>query len=150
MSNTNNNLQTQTSSALHNDMVSSCSISKVQEKIQLSKEGCMKSLKALQSHFTFLTDTLKDFGGVLIFKRTLSQDMNLLEKHLTKEIIYNSSSTRDSTIVKLKEVAADTRRSENSILETALNKSVKDCNLDSETKDVHAIKYKMSKAKERS
>ncbi|GKC16710.1 hypothetical protein Tco_1013492 [Tanacetum coccineum] len=34
-------------------------------------------------------------------------------------------------------------------LETASSKSVKESNLDSTTKDVHAIKYKMSKAKER-
>ncbi|GJZ43726.1 hypothetical protein Tco_0590981 [Tanacetum coccineum] len=33
--------------------------------------------------------------------------------------------------------------------ETASSKSVKECSLNSETKDVHAIKYKMSKAKER-
>ncbi|GKB69436.1 hypothetical protein Tco_0930848 [Tanacetum coccineum] len=38
---------------------------------------------------------------------------------------------------------------ENSNSETALNKSVKESILDSKTKDVHAIKYKMSKAKER-
>ncbi|GKC77237.1 hypothetical protein Tco_1128011, partial [Tanacetum coccineum] len=101
MSNTNNNLQTQTSSVLHNDTVSSCSTSKVQEKTQLSKEGCMKSLRAIQSQFKFLTDTLQDF-----------------EK-------------------------------EDSNSETASNKSVKKSSLDYATKDVHAIKYKMSKAKER-
>nr|GFA72016.1 hypothetical protein [Tanacetum cinerariifolium] len=33
--------------------------------------------------------------------------------------------------------------------ETASSKSVKESSLDSTTKDVHAIKYKMSKAKER-
>ncbi|GJR37151.1 hypothetical protein Tco_1212835 [Tanacetum coccineum] len=38
---------------------------------------------------------------------------------------------------------------ENSNSETALNRSVKDYNLDSEIKDVHAIKYNMSKSKER-
>ncbi|GJV96632.1 hypothetical protein Tco_1548209 [Tanacetum coccineum] len=38
---------------------------------------------------------------------------------------------------------------ENSNLKTASSKSVKECSLNSETKDVHAIKYKMSKAKER-
>ncbi|GJW43122.1 hypothetical protein Tco_0071921 [Tanacetum coccineum] len=38
---------------------------------------------------------------------------------------------------------------EDSNLETAFNKSVKESSLDSATKDVHAIKYKMSKAKER-
>ncbi|GJR89845.1 hypothetical protein Tco_0213856 [Tanacetum coccineum] len=38
---------------------------------------------------------------------------------------------------------------EDSDSETASNKLVKERNLNSETKDVHAIKYKMSKAKER-
>ncbi|GKD13972.1 hypothetical protein Tco_1198379 [Tanacetum coccineum] len=33
--------------------------------------------------------------------------------------------------------------------ETASSKSIKECSLNSETKNVHAIKYKMSKAKER-
>ncbi|GJY74923.1 hypothetical protein Tco_0479354 [Tanacetum coccineum] len=40
-------------------------------------------------------------------------------------------------------------RKENSSSETPYSKSVKESSLDSETKDVHAIKYKMSKAKER-
>ncbi|GJT50952.1 hypothetical protein Tco_0977109 [Tanacetum coccineum] len=87
MSNTNTNLQTQTSSVLHNDTVSSCSTFKVQEKTQLSKERCMKSLRAIQSQFKFLTDTLQDFGTMPIFKRTFAQDLDLLEQHLTKEII---------------------------------------------------------------
>ncbi|GJX09028.1 retrovirus-related pol polyprotein from transposon TNT 1-94 [Tanacetum coccineum] len=38
---------------------------------------------------------------------------------------------------------------EDSNSETASSKLVKECSLNSETKDVHAIKYKMSKAKER-
>ncbi|GJV38254.1 hypothetical protein Tco_1410731 [Tanacetum coccineum] len=38
---------------------------------------------------------------------------------------------------------------EDSNSETASSKLVKECNLNSKTKDVHAIKYKMSKAKER-
>ncbi|GJU87156.1 hypothetical protein Tco_1294702, partial [Tanacetum coccineum] len=87
MSNTNTNLPTQTSSVLHNDTVSSCSTSKVQEKTQLLKERCMKSLRAIQSQFKFLIDTLQDFGTMPIFKRTFAQDLDLLEQHLTKEII---------------------------------------------------------------
>ncbi|GJX03072.1 hypothetical protein Tco_0188988 [Tanacetum coccineum] len=51
MSNTNTNLQTQTSSVLQNDTVSSCSISKVQEKTQLSRRGCMSSLRAIKTTF---------------------------------------------------------------------------------------------------
>ncbi|GJY97039.1 hypothetical protein Tco_0513949 [Tanacetum coccineum] len=92
MSNTNTNLQTQTSSVLHNDTLSSCLTSKVQEKIQLSKERCMKSLRAIQSQFKFLTYTLQDFGTMPIFKRTFSQDLDLLEQHLTKEIISQTDS----------------------------------------------------------
>ncbi|GJT37367.1 hypothetical protein Tco_0937232 [Tanacetum coccineum] len=48
----------------------------------------MKGLKALQSHFTSLLDDLKDIGGIPTFKRTFSQDMDLLEKHLTNEILH--------------------------------------------------------------
>ncbi|GKB90190.1 hypothetical protein Tco_0962462 [Tanacetum coccineum] len=87
MSNTNTNSPTQTSSVLQNDTISSCSTSKVQEKTQLSKERCMKSLKAIQSQFKFLTDTLQDFGTMSIFKRKFAQDLDLLEQHLTKAII---------------------------------------------------------------
>ncbi|GKD55274.1 hypothetical protein Tco_1288661 [Tanacetum coccineum] len=74
------------------DTISSCSFSKdqelqrLQEKEQLSKEGCMKSLRAIQSQFK-LTDTLQDFGTMPIFKRTFAQDLDLLEQHFTKEII---------------------------------------------------------------
>ncbi|GKE55356.1 hypothetical protein Tco_1494541, partial [Tanacetum coccineum] len=49
MSNT--NLQTQISSVLQNDTVSSCSTSKVQEKTQLSKSRCMNILTAIESQF---------------------------------------------------------------------------------------------------
>ncbi|GJX01606.1 MAK10-like protein [Tanacetum coccineum] len=87
MSNTNTNLQIQTSSVLHNDTISLCSTSKVQEKTQLSKSRCMNSLQAIQSQFKFLTETLQDFGTMSIFKRTFSQDLDLLEQHLTKETI---------------------------------------------------------------
>nr|GEX64541.1 hypothetical protein [Tanacetum cinerariifolium] len=179
----------------------------------------MKGLKALQSHFTFLSDDLKDLGRVATFKRTLSQDMDLLEKHLTKEILHQIDCK--TALTKLKTMFEDTfnselrenlqnhtaletfsvkdtiisdmdfvkkymietilhqqeihqllnekklqtqevqpnivqalkvdsvimentcSRKENSNLETAFSKSVKESNLDSKTKDVHAIKYKM-------
>ncbi|GKA04664.1 hypothetical protein Tco_0683784 [Tanacetum coccineum] len=87
MSNTNTNLQPQTSSVLHNDTVSSCSTSKVQEKTQLSRSRCMNSLREVKSQFKFLTETLQDFGTMPIFKRTFSQDLDLLEQHLTKDIL---------------------------------------------------------------
>ncbi|GJS63305.1 hypothetical protein Tco_0677869 [Tanacetum coccineum] len=40
-----------------------------------------------KSQFKFLPDTLQDFGTMPIFKRTFAQDMDLLEQHLTKDII---------------------------------------------------------------
>nr|GEX17919.1 hypothetical protein [Tanacetum cinerariifolium] len=76
------------------DTISSCSVSKeqeihrLQEKARLSKGGCMSSLKALQSHFTSLSDDLKDFGGLPTFKRTFFQDTDVIEKHFTKEILH--------------------------------------------------------------
>ncbi|GJT72047.1 hypothetical protein Tco_1031333 [Tanacetum coccineum] len=231
MSNTNTNLQTQTSSVLHNDTVSSCSISKVQEKTQLSRIKCMNSLRAIQSQLKFLIETLQDFGNMPIFKRTFSQDLDLLEQHLTKEIIsqtdckttltklrttfenafsseikvrmqnytrYDAQSFYDAMIFnmdslgkymlelilrqqrtpqllkqkKLMQTQEDhsnpipalnvdslkvdlvviqntCSEKEDSNSENASNKLVKECSLNSETKDVHAIKYKMSKAKER-
>ncbi|GJR53469.1 hypothetical protein Tco_1403990 [Tanacetum coccineum] len=229
MSNT--NMQTQTSSVLQNDTVSSCSISKVQEKTQLSRIKCMNSLRAIQSQLKFLIETLQDFGNMHIFKRTFSQDLDLLENHLTKEIIsqtdckttltklrttfenafnselkarmqnytrYDAQSFYDAMIFnmdslgkymlelilhqqrtpqllkqkKLMQTQEDhsnpipalnvdslkvdlvviqntCSEKEDSNSETASSKLVKECSLNSETKDVHAIKYKMSKAKER-
>ncbi|GJV48589.1 hypothetical protein Tco_1438801 [Tanacetum coccineum] len=61
MSNSNTNLQTQSSSVLHNDTVSSYSTSKVQEKTQLLRSRCMNSLRAIKSQFKFLIETLQDF-----------------------------------------------------------------------------------------
>ncbi|GJV68698.1 hypothetical protein Tco_1484207 [Tanacetum coccineum] len=100
MSNSNTNMQTQTSSVLQNDTVSSCSISKVQEKTQLSRIKCMNSLRAIQSQLKFLIETLQDFGNMPIFKRTFSQDLDLLENHLTKEIV--SQTDCKTTLTKLR------------------------------------------------
>ncbi|GJU50708.1 hypothetical protein Tco_1220263 [Tanacetum coccineum] len=80
-------MPTQTSSVLYNDTVSSCSTFKVQEKTQLSRRGCMNSRREIKSQFKFLTETLQDFGTMPIFKRTFIEDLDLLEQHLTKEII---------------------------------------------------------------
>ncbi|GJR16328.1 hypothetical protein Tco_0798980 [Tanacetum coccineum] len=52
----------------------------------------------------------------------------------------------DSLKVDLVVIQNTCSKKEESNLETASSKSVKECNLNSETKDVHAIKYKMSKA----
>ncbi|GJV97327.1 hypothetical protein Tco_1548904 [Tanacetum coccineum] len=191
----------------------------------------MNSLREVKSQFKFLTDTLQDFGTMPIFKRTFTQDLDLLEQHLTKEIIsqtdcktcltklrttfenafnlefkermqqytrYDAQSFKDAMIYnmdsigkymleiilhqqqtlqllkqkKLMQTQEDHSNTfqalnidslkvnlvikqntcsekEDSNSETASNKSVKESNLDYVTKDVHAIKYKMSKAKER-
>ncbi|GJW56114.1 hypothetical protein Tco_0102845 [Tanacetum coccineum] len=165
-----------------------------------------------------------------IFKRTFSQDLDLLEQHLTKEIIsqtdcktiltklittfenafnsefkermqkytrFDAQSLQDAMICNMDsigkymlEITVHQQRTpqllkqkklmqtqdhsnpiqalnvnslkvdlvviqntcsekEDSNSETASSKSVKESSLNSETKDVHAIKYKMSKAKER-
>ncbi|GJU00610.1 hypothetical protein Tco_1110948 [Tanacetum coccineum] len=60
----------------------------------------MNSLRAIQSQFKFLTETLQDFGTMPIFKRTFSQDLDLLEQHLTKEII--SQTDCKTTLTKLR------------------------------------------------
>ncbi|GJS16044.1 hypothetical protein Tco_0410516 [Tanacetum coccineum] len=99
MSNTNNTMPTQTSSVLHNDTVSSCSTSKVQDKTQLSRRGCMNSLREIKSQFKFLTETLQDFGTMPIFKRTFSQDLDLLEQHLTKDILSQTDCNTTLTIL---------------------------------------------------
>nr|GEZ00898.1 Gag-Pol polyprotein [Tanacetum cinerariifolium] len=93
-------MHTQTSSALHNDTVSSCSTFNVQEKTQKDHSNPIRALNV---------DSLK----------------------VDSVFIQNPCS-----------------ETEDSNSETASRKSVKDSSLDSATKDVHAIKYKMSKAKE--
>ncbi|GJV43977.1 hypothetical protein Tco_1428513 [Tanacetum coccineum] len=55
----------------------------------------------------------------------------------------------DSLKVNLVVIHNTCSETEESNLVTASNKSVKECSLNSGTKDVHAINYKMSKAKER-
>ncbi|GKC14322.1 hypothetical protein Tco_1011104, partial [Tanacetum coccineum] len=231
MSNSNTNLQTQTSSVLQNVTVSSCSNSNIQEKTQLSRSRCMHSLKEIKSLFKFLSETLQDYGTMPIFKRTFSQDLDLLEQHLTKDILsrtdctttltdlrttfenafnselkarmqnytrYDAQSFYDAMIFnmdslgkymlelilhqqrtpqllkqkKLMQTQEDHShpipalnvdslkvdlvviqntysKKEDSNSETASSKLIKECSFNSETKDLHAIKYKMSKAKER-
>ncbi|GJX89564.1 hypothetical protein Tco_0341578 [Tanacetum coccineum] len=78
MSNTNNNLQTQTSNALHNAIMEAGG----KDRHPMLAPDKMETKDAVSSY------DLKNFGGVPTFKRTFSQDMDLLEKHLTKEILY--------------------------------------------------------------
>ncbi|GJQ95436.1 hypothetical protein Tco_0006575 [Tanacetum coccineum] len=97
MSNSNTNLQTQTSSVLQNVTVSSCSNSNIQEKTQLSRSRCMHSLKEIKSLFKFLSETLQDYGTMPIFKRTFSQDLDLQEQHLNKDILSRTDCTTTLT-----------------------------------------------------
>nr|GEW92276.1 Gag-Pol polyprotein [Tanacetum cinerariifolium] len=94
-------MQTLTSIARHNDTVSSCSTSNIQEKTQKDHSNTIRALNV---------DSLK----------------------VDSVVIQNPCS-----------------ETEDSNSKTASSKSVKESSLDSATKDVHAIKYKMSKAKER-
>nr|GEU65795.1 hypothetical protein [Tanacetum cinerariifolium] len=191
----------------------------------------MNILREIKSQFKFLTETLQDFGTMPIFKRTFSQDLDLLEQHLTKDIlsrtdcktiltklittfenafnlefkervqkytkfdvesfkygmIYNMDSIgkymleiilhqqRTPHLLKQKKlmqkqidhsnpiqalniellkvdlvvIQNTCSEKEDTNSETASSKSVKESILDSATKDVHEIKYKMSEAKER-
>ncbi|GJU21026.1 hypothetical protein Tco_1154368, partial [Tanacetum coccineum] len=112
------------------DTVSSCSVSQEQEiqrlqvKAQLSNEGCMKSLKALQSKFTFLTDTLQDFGQI--------QQLFNEKKLQTQEVQSNTIQALkvDSIVMENMCYGKENRNSE-----TAFSRLVKESSLDSETKD---------------
>nr|GEU60520.1 UBN2 domain-containing protein [Tanacetum cinerariifolium] len=66
----------------------------------------MSGLKALQSYFTFLSDVLEDFSRVPTFKRTFSHDMDLLEKHFTKEILHEIDCK--TALIKLRTMFKDT------------------------------------------
>ncbi|GKE74520.1 hypothetical protein Tco_1536561, partial [Tanacetum coccineum] len=102
MSNSNTNLQTQTSSILQNVTVSSCLNSNIQEKTQLSRSRCMHSLNEIKSLFKFLSETLQDYGTMPIFKRAFSQDLDLLEQHLTKDILSRTHCTTTLTNLRTK------------------------------------------------
>ncbi|GJR67725.1 hypothetical protein Tco_0013790 [Tanacetum coccineum] len=183
MSNTNTNLQTQSSSVLHNDTVTSYSTSKVQEKTQLSRSRCMNSLRAIKSQFKFLTETLQDFEfkehmqkytrfdaqslydamicnidsiGKYMLEITLHQQrtpqllkqkklMQTQEDHSNPIPALNVDSLKVDFVV----IQNTCSEKEDGNSEIASSKSVKESSLNSETKDMHEIKYKMSKAKQR-
>ncbi|GKD42833.1 hypothetical protein Tco_1267478 [Tanacetum coccineum] len=96
------------------DGVSSCSTSKLQEKTQLSRSRYMNSLREVKSQFKFLLETLQDFGNMPIFKRTFSQDLDLLEHHLIEDIL--SQTDCKSILTKLK-----------TTFENAFNSEFKEC-----------------------
>ncbi|GKD37459.1 hypothetical protein Tco_1257666 [Tanacetum coccineum] len=131
MSNTNNNMQPHTSSVLHNDTVSSCSTYNVQEKTQLSRRGCMNSIILHQQRTPQLLKQKK-------LLQTQEDQLNTIQ-----------ALNADALKVDLVVIQNTFSEKEDSNSETAFNKPVKESSLHSKTKDVHAIKYKMSKAKER-
>ncbi|GJT71158.1 hypothetical protein Tco_1030444 [Tanacetum coccineum] len=189
MSNTNNiNMQTQTSSALHNvimeagskdrppllapdkietkDAVSSCSFSKEQEIQQFEENArllkeekhltneilhdidCKTTLTKLRTMFenTFnseLRECLQNCIALETYsvKDTIIGDMDFIEKYMIETILHQKEIQKLLTKKKLLK--------ENSNSETAFIKSAKESSLDFETKDVHAIKDKIEKAKER-
>ncbi|GJY47649.1 hypothetical protein Tco_0436712 [Tanacetum coccineum] len=101
MSNTNNNMQPQTSSVLQNDTASLCSTFKVQEKTQLSRSRCMHSLKEIKSLFKFLSKTLQDYGTMPIFKRITKFENAFnseFEERMKKYTRYNAQSFNDAMI----------------------------------------------------
>ncbi|GKC04588.1 hypothetical protein Tco_0996198 [Tanacetum coccineum] len=71
-------------------------------------------------------------------------DMDFIEKYMLETILHEREIQQ-----LLNETKLQTQKKENSSSETVFSKSVKKSSLDSETKDVHAIKYKMSKVKKR-
>ncbi|GJT75629.1 hypothetical protein Tco_1042354 [Tanacetum coccineum] len=73
----------------------------------------------------------------------------MLELILHQQQTLISALNVDSLKVDLVVIQNTCSEKEDSNSETASSKSVKESSLNSETKDVHAIKYKMSKSKER-
>nr|GEV19210.1 hypothetical protein [Tanacetum cinerariifolium] len=62
----------------------------------------MNSLREVKSQFKFLSETLQYFGTMPIFKRAFSQDLDLLEHHLTKDILSQTDCNTTLTILKTK------------------------------------------------
>ncbi|GKC70374.1 hypothetical protein Tco_1116257 [Tanacetum coccineum] len=81
-------------------------------------------------------------GLHLLKQKTLMQTQ---EDHSHQTQAVNTDSLKVDLVVKQNSCS----EKEDSNSETASSKSAKECSLNSETQDVHAIKYKMSKAKER-
>ncbi|GJU18038.1 hypothetical protein Tco_1166999 [Tanacetum coccineum] len=87
MSNSNTNLQTPFNiKCSSDDTVSSCSISKVQEKTQLSEVDECTVLKEIKVSIKFLSEeTLLDYWPGCYLQENVLQDLDLLEQHLTKD-----------------------------------------------------------------
>ncbi|GKC91980.1 hypothetical protein Tco_1157422 [Tanacetum coccineum] len=171
MSNTNNTMQPQTSSVLHNDTFSSCSNSNVQEKTQLSRSRCMNSLREIKTTFENAFN-LEFKERMQIYTRFNAQsfhdamicNMDSIGNYILEIILHQQQSSQLLKQKKLKQTQEDHSNTvqafnvdslkfdlvviqntcsekEYSNSETAFNKPVKESIMNSKTKDVHAIKY---------
>ncbi|GKE09152.1 hypothetical protein Tco_1412703 [Tanacetum coccineum] len=88
MSNSNTNLQTQTSSVLQNVTVSSCSNSNIKRRHNFQEVDALPSLTEINLYLSFLSRNFyKIMARSPMLQRTFSQDLDLLEQHLTKRIL---------------------------------------------------------------
>nr|GEX00676.1 hypothetical protein [Tanacetum cinerariifolium] len=112
---------------------------------------CLQNYTAIEAYFvkyTIIDD--KDFIKKYMLETILHQQeiLQLLnEKKLpTQEVQSNTVQVSNVNSVVMENTSFGKEKGN---LKTAFNNSAKESSLDSETKDVHAIKYKMSKAKQR-
>ncbi|GJS01703.1 hypothetical protein Tco_0318211 [Tanacetum coccineum] len=153
MSNSNINLQTQSSNALHNAIMEAGSKDRPP---MLAPERMRKytryNAQSFNDAMICTMDSIQKYMLKIILyqQRTLhllkqKTLMQTQEDHSNETQALNSDSLKVDLVVKQNSCS----EKEDSNSETASSKSAKECSLNSETQDVHAIKYKMSKAKER-
>nr|GEU47852.1 transcription factor gamyb [Tanacetum cinerariifolium] len=120
--------------------------------------GIPLDLRPCVPSYTLRMINLPGFAAVLailIIKASQSRqhDMSKPTPHLLNEKKLQTQKVQSNTVqaLKLDSIVMENTCSgnENNNSESAFNKSVKQSSLDSETKNVRAIKYKMSKTKER-
>nr|GEW89414.1 hypothetical protein [Tanacetum cinerariifolium] len=126
----------------------------------------MEELSESSSSITSSSDPENTIFDDQSFKDSMIRHMNFIKKYMLETILHQQeiqqllnekklqtqevqSNSIQALIVDSMVMENTCSRKENSNSETASSKSVNESNLDSTTKDVHAIKYKMSKAKER-
>ncbi|GJX01359.1 hypothetical protein Tco_0185272 [Tanacetum coccineum] len=116
-----------------------------------------RSTKRLQEKVLLKVQWIRKLPGSMSFGGTLfwmiaelsSLSSIFMLKHRQEQTQEVQSNTVQALKVDSVVIENTCSGKENSNSETAFSKSAKKSSLDSETKDVHAIKYKMSKAKER-
>ncbi|GJX78118.1 hypothetical protein Tco_0324929 [Tanacetum coccineum] len=114
----------------------------------LSRAPFSQDLDLLEQHLTKDIISRTDCTTTLTNLRTKFENAfnSKFEEHMRKYTRYNAQSFNDAMIF-VKQNSCSEKEDSNS--ETTSSKSAKECSLNSETQDVHAITYKMSKAKER-